>query len=208
MSYQAAEVEHRCYFCPLPIEEGQQYVEWVECYNCRENPTAEGVHRQRLHPKCATMLAARLIGDAFSAKPNIGTVENLLMLVESRAKFRVEFKKSIASIIKEVAIDDLCRCAYLTGSIKDGLILVEDIYIPKQTPSVGATRVEIKDDIAARIAIRDQGAEILGEVLSHGSMSAFESGTSRIGRKKLSQSLNRSTILLVVNTRGQHQLFQ
>lgn len=208
MSYQAAEAEYKCYFCPMPIEEGQQYVEWAECYNLRENPTAEGVHRQRLHPKCATMLATRLIGDAFSADSDIGTLENILMLVELRAKLRVEFKKSIPSIIKEVAIDDLCRCAYLIGSIKDGLILVEGIHIPKQTPSGGSTRVAPEDVIAARLAIREQGAKIVGEVLSHGSMSVFESGTSRIVRGKLSRELNRSTILLVVNTRGEHQLFQ
>lgn len=206
MSYQAAETEYKCYFCPQPIEEGQQYVEWAECYNLRENPTAEGVHRQRLHPKCAIMLAARLIGDAFSAKPDIGTLENLLMIVESRAKFGVEFKKSIASIIKEVAIDDLCRYAYLAGSIKDGVVVVENIYIPKQTPSGGATINEPLVEVVA--AIQDSGAIIVGEVLSHGSMSVFESRISEKSRKKLSGDLNRSTILLVVNTRGEHQLFQ
>lgn len=208
MSYQTAEAEYKCYFCPQPIKEGQQYVEWVECYNLRENPTAEGVHHQRLHPKCATFLATRLIGDAFSADPSVQTLENILMLVELKAKLRVEFKKSIPSIIKEVAIDDLCRCAYLTGSIKDGLILVEGIHIPKQTPSGGSTRVEIEAVIAAKIAIREQGTEIVGEVLSHGPMAVFENTLSQKGRKELSRDLNKPTILLVVNNRGKHKLFQ
>lgn len=118
----------------------------------------------------------------------------------------VKFKRSIPSIIEEIAFDDNCRCGYLTGSIKDGVILVEDIYIPKQAASIGVTRVEeaLGDAVDA---IQDQGAIIVGEVLSHGSMLVFESGTTQRGRETLSRNLNRQMILLVVNNKGEHKLF-
>lgn len=118
----------------------------------------------------------------------------------------VEFKKSISSIIEEVAFDDNCRCGYLTGSIKDGVVVVENIYIPQQTPSAGATTVD-EALVESMAAIQDQGAIIVGEVLSHGPMAVFESAISEIGRKELSRVLNRPMILLVVNNRGKHILF-
>ena len=127
--------------------------------------------------------------------------------IEKEFKRKNNYGPTSNFVTAKRAIDDLCRYAYLAGSIKDGVVVVENIYIPKQTPSGGATTIN-EPLVEVVAAIQDSGAIIVGEVLSHGSMSVFESRISEKSRKKLSGDLNRSTILLVVNTRGEHQLFQ
>ena len=120
---------------------------------------------------------------------------------------QVEFEKTIPSIIEEVAFDDKVRCAYLTGTINDGAVLIDGIHIPEQILGPCSTKIEPKIQTKAWEAIRNQGRVVVGEVVSHGYMSVFESMINQRGREQLDQTLGRTTVLLVVNNKGDHKIF-
>jgi hypothetical protein len=79
MSARKANTDLDCYFCPATIATGSSYVLWDE--TCFRPGTK---HTLLLHPKCAVMLAERLIGDAFEANPQVDTQGDVLLLTKSR----------------------------------------------------------------------------------------------------------------------------
>ena len=83
MSVEKARTEHSCYFCPVSIEAGASYVSWEECIVWK-NERRSRPGSIKLHPKCALMLANRLVGDAFAADKDAGVPEHVLMHVQHR----------------------------------------------------------------------------------------------------------------------------
>jgi hypothetical protein len=82
MSFEIAKAGYKCYFCPKTIIKDERYVEWLE--KCCKDKS----HRIRLHPKCAVMLASRLIGDAFEADCDVDNPEDLLRIIKDRIDYR------------------------------------------------------------------------------------------------------------------------
>ena len=122
---------------------------------------------------------------------------------------QITFEKTISSIIAEVATDDKVRCAYLFGSDDGGVITIEGIHIPEQTHMICSTRISPEAKARAYMAISDSDKrhKIIGEVVSHGDMEVFESGINQRGRQDLDRTLARTTVLLVVNNKGDHKIF-
>lgn len=91
---------------------------------------------------------------------------------------------------------------FLTGEIKDGVIILDDVLIPHQEANGGMVNIDGKGQIALRKEFGDKCERILGEWHSHHSLGCFWSGDDEKVIEDFSKP--RDTTLFIVSSKGEH----
>jgi len=119
-------------------------------------------------------------------------------------------KQTIDKIAKELSKDneDKIRAGYLTGTIKSDKIIVNGVYVPKQTSNKILTTISPEEELKAFDDVKAKGKKIVGFAQYHSFYPVYDSAPTRMSREQLAQRRKLPNLCLVVNRKGDYGIFK
>lgn len=118
-------------------------------------------------------------------------------------------KSTVDEITKALSdgAEDKVRMGYLTGQIQGENVIIEGVYVPKQESSRAYASVTAQHFVSDWRAILALNKDLVGLAQYNGKMSVFESAATNKCKEDFVRMANCPDILLIVNAKGEYQLF-
>lgn len=126
-------------------------------------------------------------------------------IVEELSKVPAALKTSLDTI--EVPGQNAnISIGYMTGTVKKDNVVIDGVYVPKQSVGKAWVAVEAEDQVKSFKAIKKSGKDVIGIVQYNGDFAVFESAILRKAREALT-IMGVPDLSLVVNKKGEYRLF-
>jgi len=124
-------------------------------------------------------------------------------------KIKIE-QTTAKQITEQLARDapDHIRAGYLVGSIEEGEIIVDGVYVPDQKSDKTGTVIGLEEQLSAFQAIKSDEKKVIGFVQYNGHFPAFESATTRKSREGLARRTGIPNLGVVVNSKKECAVYQ